>query len=179
MIIMNDLKKTVDGGLKNDEYYFTPTKENEKDEFCIINIWPGIIHPDIKDSYLKGLEAYTIGRESLNKGQVKFELYLGSREELHNVFMYFSKKGYKHIKISKDDDKNIEECRYTLNFLYESNQYYFPNILGSRNIMSIVVCTKNLIEFKKDLQKLRPIYGYRIMWEGNNIYSIKNIKIID
>lgn len=177
---MNDLIKTVDGGLENKEYIFTPYKENEKKEFCIINIWPGLLYPEVKNKYTIDKEKYTIGRESLNKGQIKFEIYAGSREELHNIFVYFSKKGYRHIKICFDGYRNgVTEKSYTLEKLYSSNYYYSPNILGCENIMTITICTKYLEKFKKDIKNLRKEYGYRTSWEGEKLYSYDNKKIID
>ena len=176
---MNELIKQEDGSLKSVNYIFTSYRGNEENNFCIINIWPELLHPKFNNTNIIRLENDSLREFSFNKGQVRFEIYANSREELHKLFMYFSKKNYKHIKIIRDSSKSIDEIKYTLSELYESDYCYTPAILSSENIMTIVICTKNLDLFKKDLKELRNTIGYRVSWIGDKLFKYNNYKIID
>lgn len=173
----NGFIKLENGDIKNNYYIFPKSK---KSVFGIIKIWPELLHPEINDIVLKKKEKYILGEISLNRGQVQFEIYTNSREEVHEIFLYFLRKGYKHIKIVEDisrKDSNGLKKNYSIENLYNSEYVYMFDTLGSRNILKVTICLKDLDIFKKDLYNLTE---YRTIWSDETIYNyFNNLKIID
>lgn len=173
----NGFIKLEDGSIRSDYYTFPKSK---KSIFGIIKVWPELLHPEIKDEELEEKEKYTLGIISLNKGQIQFEIYTNSREEVHEVFLYLLQRGYRHIKVVKDTSRkrsNGLKKKYSLESLYNSKDVYLFNTLGSSNILKVTIDISNLTKFKKDLYEF---IKYRTIWLDKTLYNyFNNSKIVD
>lgn len=174
----NGFIKLKNGGIQSDYYLFP---DSIKKDFGIIGIWPELLHPGITSKKLKDEERYNLSIISLNRGQTKFEVYANSREEIHEIFLYFLRRGYRHIKIVKDTSRKGSTCSkkiYSLENLYNSKNVYMFNTIGSRNILNITINLKNLDKFKEDLFNFS---GYRTIWLNNSICNNirNNFKIVE
>ena len=78
--------------------------------------------------------------------------------------------------ISRKDSNGLKK-NYSIENLYNSEYVYMFDTLGSRNILKVTICLKDLDIFKKDLYNLTE---YRTIWSDETIYNyFNNLKIID
>lgn len=174
-----DIKKEIEYSIILKHYRFTDYRKDEKNNFGVFIVDRTLLHPDIKNKKLIEKEKYELGITSeLNKGQYKFDICFHSRIEMLNVYKYLVELGYKYCKIYVESSKYTSEELFTLDEIKEKKKDL--NFFGCCNILNVIINSKNLWQFKKDIHSIREKLGYRNVWRGEFLYSyFNNYKIVD
>ena len=173
IIYLRDLeKKAIDLYGK----YKLVIPENKEESFSIFNVDTFLLHPKIKDPKLLREEFYRLSTGSeLSRGQYNFEIQCISKEELLEIFLYLTRKGYKYTKILWQSTREIKRVWYTFEELEKYKKGYAP---GIHNILEVIINLKDLERFKKDVRDLTKL-GYKNVWRGR-VYDFWNKdRIID
>ena len=157
------------------EYKLMPW--DKSDRFSIIKVDPILLHPGFKDKKLIDNESYELSTESdLSRGQYRFEVQCESKEELIEIFLYLTRKGYKYTKILWQSTREVKRVWYTFEELKKDIKGFAP---GIHNILEVIINLKDLEKFKKDIYDLRDELNYRNDWRGE-VYDFWNRdRIID
>ena len=153
-----------------DNFEITPNNKGEKENFCVFNIDPVLLHPSIQDIDLKRKEVYNLrfAFDESHKGHIKLQMFFKSLTEMYKVYIELKRIGYRPKIEEEHKNSRIDEVILSLK---DIKKYKDVSPFGGLNVINIWIEEKGLDKFKSDILSLRQKLGYRNVWGDRDIWN--------